>query len=130
MNIRIFILMLAPWGFQCPDSTHEYDSDVILVREAWGEDPALPTIDNCGWPQISIEHTSCSNGCVYGVTFRNEITINDRLNDSELHAAVRHETVHWLAWCTGYQVYGDPGHADPVLWDGVLIRAEEMAQEY
>jgi hypothetical protein len=55
-------------------------------------------------------------------------TIHAGLDDAEARYVVRHETVHWLAWCTGHQQWGDPGHSMPELWgaSGVLARSEML----
>lgn len=131
MTRLLALLALAPWGFQCSDaprsSATPYAMDVDVVRAAWSlADDVLP-VDRCEEPRIVVARTSCTNGCVYGYRVENEIVIDDRLSDADAHATVRHEAVHWLAWCTGYQATGDAGHADPLLWDdGVLGRAEGM----
>jgi hypothetical protein len=118
--MRIALLLLAPWGFQCPAYTDDFVDDVAVVRDEWRAS-ALPA-DTCGNPTVSVQ----SLAGVYGYQHENDIVIDRDLSDIDARATARHETVHWLAWCTRYQASGDAGHADPLLWDdGLLGRVED-----
>jgi len=122
---RLALVLLAPFGFQCPDVTHVYDADVAATRAAWSDDEALPA-DDCGSPRVVTQRLTCDTTCYADVQAGDTIYIDDRFDEVTQHSAARHGAVHWLAWCTGYQVNGDPGHSMPELWgaDGVLERAE------
>lgn len=127
MRIALIVIALAPWGFPCVSYTDEYIDEVELSRVAWWADWALPA-DTCGEPRVQLRDLPCDAECSTGfyVAGSDTILIRDDMSDADTRAAVRHETVHWLAWCTGYQASGDAGHADPSLWgnEGVLARAE------
>lgn len=123
MKLALALVLLV---VRCPQPTNAYDTEVVRVRDSWAMDEALPA-DECGMPIISRQTLRCGNGpCLSGYQHRNDITIHAGLSDDEARYVVRHETVHWLAWCTGHQQWGDPGHTMPELWgaSGVLARAE------
>lgn len=120
--MRLAILMLAPWGFQCSDYTHAYDTDVSSVRAAWDL-----TEDACNDPRVELRTFVCDATCSSGfyIAGSDTLLIRDGMSDTDTRAAVRHEAVHWISSCTGYQPFGDPGHSMPELWGagGVLERA-------
>lgn len=115
-NLAIILAVLA----QCPQPTHAYDAEVVHVRDVWWDDASLPA-DECGFPDVATQRGLRVGGYHYA----NSIVINAGMDDTATRYAVRHETVHWLAWCTGYQASGDAGHSMPELWgaDGVLERS-------
>ncbi len=122
-------LALAPWGFQCDTYTQEYAAQVQQSRIAWAAS-AMPA-DVCAHPRVRLrELPVCPQGCGDGfyVAGTNTLLIRKGMSRRATESAVRHETLHWLAWCTGYQASGDAGHADPRLWGpgGVLARAESQ----
>jgi hypothetical protein len=125
VKLAIAIVMLV---VRCPQPTSAYDAEVIRVRDAWAQDAALPA-DECGFPDVAMQTFRCGGEpCLSGYTHGNDIVIRRGMDDASTRYAVRHETVHWLAWCTGYQAWGDPGHSMPELWGagGVLARAEVL----
>lgn len=119
MKLALALLLVA----HCPQSTSAYDAHVIATREAWAMDEALPA-DECGFPDVRVQRGLGVGGYHYA----NDVVINAGMDEAATRYAVRHETVHWLAWCTGYQAWGDPGHTMPELWGagGVLARAEML----
>jgi Zn-dependent peptidase ImmA (M78 family) len=114
--MRLLVLIVA--FAHCPEPTHAYDSEVVVVRDAWAETMGA---DECGFPDVAMQRGLGVGGYHYA----NDIVINAGMDDAATRYAVRHETVHWLAWCTGYQVSGDAGHSMTELWGagGVLDRA-------
>lgn len=107
---------------QCPVTTGAYDVEVARIRDAWSADASLPA-DECGVPRVDVANLG---GDIAGYQWGDVLTIARDLDEQAAHAAVRHEVVHWLAWCTGLAGWGDPGHSIAALWgaDGVLARAE------
>lgn len=124
---RIILLLLAPWGFQCPQTTHDYDDDVASARAAWMSDMGLPA-DECGTPSVVVRDLHCDTTCYTGARVGDTLYVDESWGEDAAHTSARHETIHWLAACTGYQVNGDPGHSMPELWGagGVLERAQEV----
>ena len=120
--VLVAAFALAPCGFQCPQRTDAYANEVAAVRRVWVA-PLPP--DTCGNPRVSLRTLPCDEGCLYSYQYLTDIVVRDDLDEATTRAAVRHETVHWLAWCTGYQPSGDAGHSMPELWGagGVLERS-------
>jgi hypothetical protein len=125
VKLAIALVLLV---VRCPQPTSAYDAEVVRARDAWAMDGALPP-DECGFPSVARQTFHCGGEpCLSGYQYRNDITIHAGLDDAEARYVVRHETVHWLAWCTGHQQWGDPGHSMPELWgaSGVLARSEML----
>lgn len=127
------MLALSTFALCPPEATRAdlspYAADVAGVRAEWTADESLPDA-SCPMPYIAIQDMGdCDTGACYAyeVYDRRQWTIYvpAGLDEASTRIAVMHETVHYLAQCTGYAPDADRDHSDAALWwVGVLGRAE------
>jgi hypothetical protein len=111
------VIACDPHGI--PASQTPYAADVAIVRAEWAADESLP-IDDCGEPRIAFDDVDVSF-----FLGNDTLVIDTSLDEAAVHVAVKHETCHWLALCTGLATNADRWHQDARLWwvGGVLGRA-------
>jgi hypothetical protein len=65
----------------------------------------------------------CGSLSRYACVYMDHIVVAERSTRVEM--LVQHESLHWLAACTGYRADMDPGHTDETLWVDIGLHLHE-----